>query len=414
MSKTINTEIIAVGTELLLGQIVNTNAQWISEQLALNGINTFYHTVVGDNLARLTAVFEQAQARSNVIIVTGGLGPTEDDLSREALQQFSNIPIIEEKHALQKIKQFYDMQAKPMTPNNKRQARVFKDSIILENKVGMAPGNIVDYKGVKWIFLPGVPREMKQILTDEVIPYLKKMNGEMILQSTVLRFIGIGESALEHKLQHIISTQQNPTIAPLAQKDGVTIRLTAKAKTAQQAQAMLQQTQSTILAEVGEYFYGINNESIEETVFTLLQKHHKRIASAESLTGGLFADKLVSLHGASTVFKGAIVCYDPAVKENVLHVPAEIIKTKGTVSEECAIALAKNIASLLHSSIGISFTGVAGPNEIEEKSVGTVFIGLYDENGYEHVEKCHFHGSRAQIRYRAVLKGYELLFNYLK
>lgn len=414
MKKTLNTEIIAVGTELLLGQIANTNAQWVSEQLAASGINTFYHTVVGDNLDRITTIFKQAKKRSNVVIITGGLGPTEDDLSREAFQKISNIPIVEEPEALRKIEQFYEQQQTTMTPNNKRQARVFKDSTVLTNKVGMAPGNIVDYDDVTWIFLPGVPREMKQLFLDGVLPFLKERNGEMILQSMVLKFTGIGESALEHKLSKIIATQQNPTIAPLAQQDGVTIRLTAKAVTHDEANELLERTKTTILKEVGNYFFGINEERLEEMIFSLLQSQHKRIAAAESLTGGLFADRFVSLNGASTIFAGGIVCYDPEVKRNVLKVSDQTLQEYGTVSEECASELAKNASEILNADIGISFTGVAGPLKAEGKQVGTVYISIYDKEGYEHVEKCYFQGDRNQIRNRTVLKGLEILFNYLK
>jgi len=415
VKKTLNTEIIAVGTELLLGQIANTNAKWISQQLATYGINTFYHTVVGDNLNRLTAIFRHASERSNVVIVTGGLGPTEDDLSREAFQQISKLPIVEEPNSLKKIKQFYEKQNLPMTPNNKRQARVFKDSKVLTNKVGMAPGNIVYDKNVHWVFLPGVPKEMKQIFTDDVIPYLQELNGEMSILSKVLRFTGIGESALEHKLSELIAVQQNPTIAPLAQKDGVTIRLTAKAETQEKAIELLEQTKTTILQKVGNYFYGVDDETLEEKVFQLLQKQKKQLAAAESLTGGLFADRFVSLKDASTVFKGGIVCYDPFVKETILQVKKETIQQEGTVSEACALEMAKNAARLLQTSIGISFTGVAGPTRIEGKPVGTVVIGLYDRaREYAFVKEYSFYGDRKQIRYRSVLKGLEILFNYLK
>src|SRR5690625_4879788 len=192
----LKTEIIAVGTELLLGQIVNSNAQWISQQLALIGVNTYYHTVVGDNIRRLHAVFQKEEELLIVIIVTGGLGTTGDDVSREAFHELSNIPIIEEPNAMQKIENHYAEQNTIMTLNNRRQARVFQDSIVLENKTGMAPGMITDFKGNKWIFLPGVPREMKQLFTDNVIPFLKNRNGEMIIQSNLLKFIGIVESKL--------------------------------------------------------------------------------------------------------------------------------------------------------------------------------------------------------------------------
>lgn len=414
MKKNIKTEIIAVGTELLLGQIANTNAQWMSEQLAMHGVNTFYHTVVGDNLQRLVDTLAMAKERSDVIIITGGLGPTEDDMSREAFHQLSHLNIVEEPKSMQKIKAFFEQQGTEMTPNNKRQARVFEHSQVLYNKYGMAPGNIVEHEENSWIFLPGVPREMKQLFSDDVIPYLKSMNGEMVIQSIVLRFTGIGESALEHRLQHLISSQQNPTIAPLAQNDGVTIRLTAKADTKEQVEHMLENTKQAILQEVGHYFYGMNNDSLEEKVFQLLQQQNKSISSAESLTGGLFANKLVSLNGTSSVYKGSVICYDKNVKLHVLHVDEQVIEEEGTVSVACAEQLAKNIATTLDTSIGISFTGVAGPDTLEGKDVGTVHIGLYDkETNYSHVESSFFPGDRMQIRSRSVLKGYEMLLRYL-
>src|SRR5690625_1628582 len=285
MKKPIKAEIVAVGTELLLGQITNTNAQWMSEQLATNGVNTYYHTVVGDNLQRLVDCLAIAEARSDVIIITGGLGPTEDDLSREALQQLTHLNIVEDKTSMEKIELYFTNQGTEMTPNNRRQARVFENSFVLNNRYGMAPGNIVEHQNKRWILLPGVPREMKQLFADEVIPYLKKLNGEMVIQSTVMRFMGIGESKLEDKLFDLISNQHNPTIASLAEKDGVTIRLTAKADTIEQVQYLLKQTEAAILHEVGEYFIGKNNETIEEKVFQLLKKNNQTIASAESLTG---------------------------------------------------------------------------------------------------------------------------------
>lgn len=413
MKKTLRTEIVAVGTELLLGQIANTNAQWMSEQLALQGINTYFHTVVGDNLERLTSILREASKRSDVIIVSGGLGPTEDDLSREAFQQISGLKIVEDEYSLRKIEQFFKKRNIKMTPNNSRQARVFENSKILKNKYGMAPGNIVEYDDAIWIFLPGVPREMKQIFSDEVLPFLRNLDGAQIIQSLVLRFIGIGESVLEDKIKDIIATQDNPTIALLTDRDGNTIRITAKAKTKEEAETMLQLKKAEILQRVGEFHYGDNEETIEEKVFALLQKHGKSLAAAESLTGGAFQSKFVSQSGASEVFKGGIVSYATSVKENVLKVSKHTIEQYGTVSEQCAQEMAQNVVKLMDADIGVSFTGVAGPNKTENKEVGTAFVCLYDRNGYEIVEPCQLWGNRKQIRYQAVLKGFELLFKYL-
>ncbi len=414
MNNVLKTEIIAVGTELLLGQIANTNAQWISEKLASIGVNTYFHSVVGDNMERLKDVFEKAHGRANVIIVTGGLGPTEDDLSREAFHELSGIPIISETNSMEKIEQFYKKMNLHMSENNRRQARVFAKSTVLDNKTGMAPGCLLDYDETTWVFLPGVPREMKQIFSDDVMPFLKNRNGHMLIKSTVLKFIGIGESALETRLQSLIRQQNNPTIAPLAQKDGVTVRLTAKTPTEDEALKLLEKAKASVLSEVGEFYYGENEETIEEKIASLFIESKKTIAAAESLTGGGFANKLVSVNGASNFVKGSIVCYDTSVKIDVLGVYQSTIKKFGTVSEQCAAEMAERVSKRLNADIGISFTGVAGPNEIEGKEVGTVYIGFYDKDGVNFVEKCTFQGGRNYNRYRAILKGCEILLKYLK
>lgn len=410
----INCEIIAVGTELLLGQIANTNAKWLSEQLAVYGINTFYHTVVGDNLFRVEEVFRQAQQRSDVIIVSGGLGPTDDDLTREAFQQITNFELVEDKESMDKIEDFFVKQNLEMTPNNRRQARVFANAEVLQNRVGMAPGMRVIFDDKIWFFLPGVPREMKQLALDGVFPYLvSQLDSQVTIQSMVLKFIGIGESELEHKLQCLIRGQNNPTIAPLAQKEGVVIRLTAKEQTADQARALLEGTKEKILEKVGQYFYGLDNQTLEERLYLKLKSQNKRLAAAESLTGGMFTEKLVSIIGASDVCLGGIVCYDTSVKRNVLKIPDEIIDNQGVVSEECALTMAKNVSEILHSDIGISFTGVAGPTTIDGHPVGTVYISIYQKDGKQLTEKFVFQGDRFAVRRRSMLKGYELLLNFL-
>src|SRR5699024_1185817 len=310
---------------------------------------------------------------------------------------------------------FYEKQGTEMTPNNRRQARVFQGAQVLQNNAGMAPGMIVSHQSKSWIFLPGVPREMKQMTKDHVIPYLKKLTGEeMIIKSMVLRFIGIGESRLEHELSDIIQAQTNPTIAPLAQNNGVIIRLTAKERSKEKANLLLQRIKEQILSRVGTYFYGIDEESIESKVFSLLKAQKKRIAAAESLTGGMFTEKLISIEGASQVCLGGIVCYDTNVKKNLLGVSSETIKSKGTVSEECAVEMAQNICKKLDAHIGISFTGVAGPEPVEGHDAGTVYIAICTEDGDQRVEKMSLQGGRNTIRKRATLKGFELIFEFLK
>lgn len=411
--KALKTEIISIGTELLLGQIENSNSQWLSQQLALHGANTYYHTVAGDNLSRLKRVFEIAQDRSDIIIVTGGLGPTEDDLTREAFQEMTGLSIIQHEQSLEKIKTFFKKQKKEMTANNKRQARVFESATVLPNKTGMAPGMYVTYEEKLWFFLPGVPREMKQIATDEIFPLLQKKNGKSMIRSTVLRFIGIGESELEERLKSLIQNQSNPTIALLSAQDGMTIRLTAKAGSAREASDLLENKKMKILNEVGHYYFGSDEQRIEEVLIERLKEKNLTLAAAESLTGGKFTDKFISASGASAVCYGGVVCYDKQVKQHVLNISDQLLNNYGTVSAECAREMAKNVAHLLNTDIGISFTGVAGPDTIENQAVGTVYIGVY-KNGQTNEGKYTFQGDRQMVRNRAVLKGLELLFKLLK
>lgn len=413
--KELKSEIIAIGTELLLGQIANTNAKWLSEHLALHGINTFYHTVVGDNRTRVEEVFRQAQERSDVMIVSGGLGPTEDDMTREAFQRMTGLELIEHVPTMKKIEAYFEKQQTNMTPNNRRQARVFDGSIVIDNKVGMAPGMIVEYKGKTWIFLPGVPRELKQMATDDVFPYITRTTEqETIIQSMILRFIGIGEAKLEYELKDMIETQENPTIALLAQPNGLIIRLTVKETSNETAQQRLEETKRKIADRVGSFLYGINDETLEEKIVHLLREQNQKIAAAESVTGGRFTDKLISVKGASEICPGGIVCYDNDMKKNLLNIPVEVFHSHGVVSQECAIEMAKNVCHVMATDIGVSFTGVAGPKAIEAQEVGTVFISIYHTSGKHMIEKFIFNGDRNIIRNRATLKGFEMVFKFLK
>lgn len=407
-------EIIAVGTELLLGQISNTNAQWISQQLADHGIDVHFHEVVGDNLLRVKETFEQAANRSEIIIITGGLGPTEDDLTREAFQLISGMKMVEHAESMDKIEEHFRRQGSMMTPNNRRQARVFDGATVLFNKVGMAPGMIVAYQENIWVFMPGVPREMKAMFSGKVIPYLReKFDTKDIIRSLVLKFSGIGESRLEHELIDLIQSQSNPTIAPLAQDTGVIIRLTAKEKTAEKAGKLLEQTKHQILKRVGSYYIGDEAASIQEQIVLLLQQNNYHIAAAESLTGGLFAEMLTAVPGVSTVFRGSIVSYDPIVKQEVLKVSGKTIRQYGTVSEACASEMAENAKRLMHADIAVSFTGVAGPDSLEGRPAGNVFIGIATAENTIEVEECQFSGERAEIRKQSVIKALKLLLKYL-
>ncbi|WP_202406513.1 competence/damage-inducible protein A [Virgibacillus salexigens] len=414
MIKQVKAEIVAVGTELLLGQIANTNAQWLSQQLANYGINVYNHVVVGDNLTRVEESFYQAQQRSDLIIVTGGLGPTDDDLTREAFQNISQLSMIEHQPSMEKITAYFAKQQATMTPNNRKQARVFEGAEVWLNNAGMAPGMCVSFQNRTWIFLPGVPREMKALATEHLFPLVQQLVGKNeIIKSKVLKFIGIGESKLEHELKDIIQAQTNPTIAPLAQDDGIVIRLTAKSESDLQASQLIEHTEDQIINRVGSYFYGSDQDTLEGKVIDLLIKKQKKLAVAESITGGLFTGKISSVSGVSSVFEGGIVSYAAHVKQHVLDISEETLTDKGTISEACALAMAKNVAVKLGVPVGIGFTGVAGPDEVEGQPVGTVYIAIYDD-GKEQVEKWMFQGDRNTIRNRAVLKGMELLYKWLK
>jgi nicotinamide-nucleotide amidase len=415
MTKQYKSEIIAVGTELLLGQIANTNAQWLSAELAKYGINVYNHVVVGDNLARVLHAFQLAHSRSDIIVVTGGLGPTEDDMTREAFHSMTGMKLVEHGPSMKNIEEFFEKQNAEMTPNNRRQARVFEGAMVLRNKVGMAPGMITTYEGKTWVFLPGVPREMKSLARNDVLPYLQQLTGqEEIIQSTVLKFIGIGESKLEHDLQDMIKEQTNPSIAPLAQKDGVVLRLTAKAGSTKEANNLINTMKEKILNRIGSYYYGADEQTIEQRMIAMLKKHKVTLAAAESFTGGMFTEKLVSVEGASQVCRGGIIAYDANVKQNLLGVSSKTIDKVGTVSEACAIEMAANVYRKLDADIGISFTGVAGPVQSEGKPVGTVFIAILDKKGNRVSREFFFQGDRNTIRRRAMLKGFELLLNFLK
>ncbi|UOQ93284.1 competence/damage-inducible protein A [Halobacillus shinanisalinarum] len=406
------TEIIAVGTELLLGQIANTNAQWISKKLAKYGAPVYFHGVVGDNMERAIKTFEVASERSDVIIVTGGLGPTEDDLTRDAVKPLLKQNLVIHENTLAKIESVYRKNNRQMTTNNRKQALVFEHASVLANAEGMAPGQLVKHDQTLFVFLPGVPSEMKSLMEEHVLPYLIdvfQLESEIV--SEMLRFIGIGESTLEHKLEDIIKHQQDPTIAPLAAEGEVGLRLTASGAN---AKAKIAALKADVLQRVGRYYYGSDDMTIEEKVRDLLKAKGMTLGSAESLTGGKFIERLIALPGASAVCEGGLVAYTAQAKESVIGVSADLIKQHGTISEECAKAMATQAQKRLSVEAAISFTGVAGPDNSEGQEPGVVYIALQIGGQDPIVERHHFEGGRDNVRTRAVKKGYEIIFHHLK
>lgn len=409
-----NAEIIAVGSELLLGQIANTNAKYISTELAAIGVNVFYHSVVGDNAKRLESVIKVAQSRSDLIIFTGGLGPTKDDLTKETIASVLGKDLTYDEAAMQGIEAYFKRANRVMSENNRKQALVLDGSHVLPNQYGMAPGMALHISGVTYILLPGPPKEMQPMFKNFGIPYLvgQLPDSEPIV-SRVLRFFGIGESLLEAQLQDIIDEQSNPTVAPLAGNHEVTLRLSAKFPDQDRAQRELDILETRIRERVGEFLYGYENTTLSAETAKELKNSGLTVASAESLTGGLFGKQMTDLPGSSEVFVGSLVCYTNEMKEKFLGVSNEVLKTEGAVSGECAKQMAENVRIRTGSDIGISFTGVAGPGGSEGKEAGTVFIALSDAAGTE-VHSLSLSGSRTGIRERSVLYGMHYLFTKVR
>ncbi|WP_042456496.1 competence/damage-inducible protein A [Neobacillus dielmonensis] len=410
-----NAEIIAVGSELLLGQIVNTNARFLSQHLAGAGINVFYHTVVGDNPERLKSAIDIAEQRSNIIIFTGGLGPTKDDLTKETIARHLGRKLVMDQTALGYIEEYFKKSNRVMTENNRKQALVIDGSTILPNNHGMAPGMVAANDHHIYMLLPGPPKEMEPMFVEYGMEALSMKTGtqEQIV-SRVLRFFGIGEAALETEVIDLIDAQTNPTIAPLAGDGEVTLRLTAKHADRKIAESMLDEIEKKITDRVGEFLYGYNQTSLMEELMKHLKAEQLTITAAESLTGGMFQQGLTSVSGASSVFRGGVVCYSNEIKHQVVNVKQETLDLHGAVSEQCARELAENIAGMFHTDIGVSFTGVAGPGELEGKPAGTVYIGIAVKGKPTRVEKLNLGGTREQIRVRCVKYGCYFILKYLK
>ncbi|WP_257351472.1 competence/damage-inducible protein A [Pseudalkalibacillus decolorationis] len=400
-----NAEIIAIGSELLLGQIANTNAQFISKGLAEQGINVFYHSVVGDNKERLLSVIETAEQRSDLLIFTGGLGPTKDDLTKETIAQHLGTTLVENKDAMQQIEAYYQKTGQVMSENNRRQALVFDGAEVLPNKNGMAPGIGLELENKLYMLFPGPPKELQPMFMNYGLPFLQGFREDnSLIYSRVLRFYGIGESALETKLMDLIDEQTNPTIAPLAGNFEVTLRLTAKCESTAKGIEMIEKVEQEIFDRVGDYFYGYDETTLVDEVLKTLKVRNETISCAESLTGGFFGHEITKISGAGQVLQGGIICYQNEIKEQQLKIPKQVLDQDGAVSEACAKLMAENVRELFNSDYGIGFTGVAGPNEMEGKPSGTVFIGIATPKG-TFVYPLRLAGDRNAVRTRTINYG---------
>lgn len=395
-------EIVSVGTELLLGQIVDTNAAAIARTLAELGIDLYYHSTVGDNFARVVETIRRARERADLILTTGGLGPTEDDLTKEAIAEVFGEELVLDEESLRHVEGFFARRGIPMPERNRKQALIYRSGRPIPNPNGTAPGALLEKEGKIVISLPGPPREMLPMLNDWVVPYLLGVLGEkrQILRSRILRFFGIGESALEERVRDLLQNR-NPTVAPLAHTGEVHLRLTAKAASEAEATALIAPIEAEIRARAGQFLYGTDGTTLEQAAVEALAVARRTVAVAESCTGGMLGERITTVAGSSAVFRGGVICYANDVKERLCGVPAAVLAEHGAVSEPCARALAEGVRRLLGADFGVGITGIAGPGGgSAAKPVGLVYIGLASAAGTE-VERHQFQGQRHDIRYRA-------------
>ncbi|HJH10774.1 MAG TPA: competence/damage-inducible protein A [Metalysinibacillus jejuensis] len=409
-----NAEIIAVGSELLLGQITNTNATYISNQLSELGINVYYHTVIGDNPTRLKQAIEIAERRADLLIFSGGLGPTKDDLTKETIAQHLQAPLVFDEAALTHIENYFAKRNMTMTKNNRKQALIIEGSEVLANHHGMAPGMLIAKGRHTYILLPGPPKELHPMFQYEAKPKLAaKLNENGIITSHVMRFYGIGEAALEDQLADILEAQTNPTIAPLATDGEVTLRITAKAQTQQQADVLIRAEVAKIQSRVGQYQYGINDDSLASKLVEVLCANALTISAAESLTAGLFQSELAEIPGVGDALMGGFVTYTERAKIEQLGIDEKLIEQYGVVSKECAVAMAKAVKAKLGTTIGVGLTGAAGPTAHAGQPVGTIWIAfVIGEQLYTH--QLQLSGMRNTNRIRTVKFAYHYILQALR
>jgi nicotinamide-nucleotide amidase len=399
-------EIIAIGTELLLGQIVNTNAQYLSRACAALGVDMYFQTVVGDNPARLEQAFRQAGERADLIICTGGLGPTQDDLTKDVLSALTGRSMSLHQPSMDKMTRMFQSRGIPMVDSNAKQAFILDGCEPLWNEPGLAVGIGLTHEGKHYVLLPGPPKEMKPMFEHYATPWIRSLlTDEIPLHSVMLKFTGIGESFLEHELIDLIEAQTDVTIAPYAQEGEVTIRLATRAETLEIADRKFLPIIERIKERVGSFLYAQEDISLEQVIMQILKDRKLTLAAAESCTGGLLSDLITAVPGSSENYLGAAVVYTNALKHNLLGVPMEVLEgtsSPGAVSPETAEFLAKGLLNVTGSDYALSITGVAGPSSSEGKPVGLVYIGLAERGKAQaEVFKVQLSGNREIIKLRA-------------
>lgn len=405
-------EVLAVGTELLMGQISNTNAQYISNRLPEAGIGVYYHSVVGDNPKRLKECLTLALDRSDVVIMTGGLGPTQDDLTKETVAGIFGKKLELHQPSLDKLTSFFAKHNRTMTENNVKQAYFPEGCVVIENHNGTAPGCLIEAKGKIVILLPGPPSEMKPMFEEFVMPYFRNQLDYKIV-SKYLRVFGIGESAMETQILDLIEKQTNPTIAPYAKEGEVTLRVTAQCKKHESGDELINPVIEEIYHRLGDVVYSTENKDLDEVVGELLLQNNITLSLAESCTGGLVAAKLTAIPGISRVFNRGFVTYSNEAKMEHLAVREETLRAHGAVSSETAEEMALGVRQVSGTDIGVSVTGIAGPGGgTEEKPVGTVFIALADSEGVQSY-RLQLWGSRDRIRRITTLHVFDMIRKWI-
>lgn len=372
-------ELISVGTEILLGDILNTDAQFLSQELAKMGISVLHQSTVGDNAGRLTKLLEEASKRSDIIILSGGLGPTPDDITKEVCCEFFKKKMYLHEESLEKMKSFFAERKREMPENNIKQAMLPEGCVVFKNDNGTAPGLAMEKDGVHLILLPGPPRELKPMFFECAVPYLKQFSDKIIISHNIRTF-GIGESSMAEKVVDLFD-MQNPTVAPYAKDGEALLRVTAMADSEEKAEEMCQPVIEEIKARLGDVVYGVDYTCIEEAVVELLREKKLKVATAESCTGGFISKRITNVSGSSEVFECGVVSYANRIKSEILGVSEDDLKKYGAVSETVARQMAEGVLKLSGADIAVSVTGIAGPNsDGTDKPVGLSYIGLADKN----------------------------------
>lgn len=408
-----NAELISVGTELLLGEILNTDAKFLSEQLSILGINVYYQTVVGDNKKRLAQSLSTALLRADAVIVSGGLGPTPDDLTKEVIAEVMDEELVLDNESMEAIRLYFEKTNREMPKSNIKQAMMPKNSIILKNNNGTAPGCIIEKNGKIVIMLPGPPNELEPMFCESVAPYLKEKTGGALYSHT-FKIFGIGEAKVAELFKDMMEKGTNPTLAPYAEVAGVRLRLAAYAKNEEEGKKLISEARKRITNEIGEYIYSEEDKTLPEVVTKMLVEKSLTISAAESCTGGMFAKMLVDIPGCSEILGESFVTYSNEAKMKYLGVKSETLNKFGAVSEDVAKEMAEGVAKVAGTDIGVGITGIAGPDGgSADKPVGLVYAAVCI-NGETEVKRLNLSGSREKVRYAATLNAFNMIFKRLK